>query len=969
MKALRIIFFLFFFSFSLHLHAQFVNIPDSAFRGWMINHGLATCLTGTMLDTTCSGVATTTYIDCSSKQIRNLSGVEYFRNLDTLICAYNYVDTLAQLPSSVKYLACNSNPMHAFTSPLPNGLKYLNCSRSRIQIMPSLPDSVSELLCSHDSIVSFTNLPTQLFTFDCSYNRLTSLPTLPTGLNYFNCSENLLTLLPSLSGTLTDIQCAGNNLTILPTLPNSLLNLNCSYNFTLNTLPALPSTLLFLNCSYDDLNFLPNLPDSLKTLDCRVNYSLTVLPPLPSALIWLQCDADSLTILPSLPASLALLTCSNNHLSSLPTLPVSLATLYCDSNHITFQSNQFQSITTDLFRFSCQHNQITILPQLPTLLELDCSNNLLTDLFVDFNTAFEIGTRLNCSNNQLNLLSDLTFVQYVNCSDNRLNNLIYSFNSEINALDCSRNQITALPYFSNRVVNFNLSNNPIACLPPSPQTLTILNISNTNIHCIPNYSYSSLTGNLPLCQLSNPCPAYWNIKGSVFFDINGNCTQDTNDIFLKDIPVVLDSAGVQLQRFLTDDYGNYSFRTGLGSYTVYIDSSSSNFQVVCPSAQFYSSVLTIADSTDSLSGFGLQCKPGYDLAVNSISPSAMFRPGADRTLYLNAGDAFSFSGIQCNSTVGGSVQASFTGPLTYISPATGAIIPSSVVGNIITWNVPDFSLVNPANDFNIVVNVPSSATLQDTICIQMDVTPVAGDNIPGNNSLTSCFPVVGSFDPNEKYMSPSGVVDTSTHWFTFTIFFQNTGTAAAEMIYILDTLDAGLDPTTFAFLQSSHSVITQMLPGNILRFNFANIQLPDSSTNLEGSQGYVKFKIRRDNNLSFGTTLENTAYIYFDFNPAVATNTVSATIDNFVSTMEIPTPAYKLFPNPARDYITLSHVVQSPGKFVSISIYNTMGQTVQEYALPEKPSMQLDLTGLSQGIYILKIVGNGKSVILRIEKE
>ncbi len=948
MKALQIIIYLFLFPFTFQLHAQLVNIPDSAFRGWMINNGLAGCLTGTMLDTTCSPVATTTSIDCSHKQIRDLSGIEYFRNLDTLICTYNSIDTLPPLPGTLKYLDCGGNQIRAFSTILPAGLKYLNCCANNFGILPALPDSLNKLVCYNDSLTSFTNLPSQLTYLDCSSNQIASLPIIPAGLVYLNCGTNLLTSLPTLS--------------------NSLTTLNCSSNSSINALPALPATLTELNCNSNALSSLPPLPDSLKNLYCDRNNSLHNLPTLPPALRFLWCNEDSLSSLPALPSTLISLSCNNNLLTSLPLLPDGLLLLYCDNNQISFTIDQFQTLTSTEFRLSCYNNQLTWLPQLPTMGFLNCSHNLLTDLYVQFNTTMNYSNYLNCSNNQLTQLPDLTYISELICSNNQLTNLIYSTGSHISHLDCSGNQISSLPYFPYLANEFNISNNPISCLPPNRMNLTSLNITNTNIHCIPNYTYSPLSLNLPLCQPSNSCPAYWNIKGTVYFDMNGNCMQDTNDVSLKNIPVVLDSAGVQLQRFLTDDSGHYSFRTGLGSYTIYLDSSASNFQVVCPFAQYYNSVLTIADSTDSLSGFGLQCKPGYDLAANSISPSGMFRAGANRTLYLNAGDAFSFSGIHCNSTVSGTLQVSFTGPLTYLSPAPGAIVPSNVVGNIITWNVSDFSLTNSSSDFNIVVNVASSATLQDTICVQMDVTPVVGDNLPWNNSLTSCFPVVGSYDPNEKYMSPSGLVDTTTHWFTFTIFFQNTGNAPAEMIYILDTLDAALDPTTFTFLQSSHSVITQMLPGNILRFNFANIQLPDSGTSLEGSQGYVKFKIKRDNNLTLGTTLENTAYIYFDFNPAIATNTVSATVDNFVNTRELSIPVYKLFPNPVKDYVSLSHVVERSGNLVRISIYNTLGQIVQEFEFPEKPTMQLNLSSLSQGIYIMKIDGNGKSVILRIEK-
>ena len=445
----------------------------------------------------------------------------------------------------------------------------------------------------------------------------------------------------------------------------------------------------------------------------------------------------------------------------------------------------------------------------------------------------------------------------------------------------------------------------------------------------------------------------WNITGKVFFDADSSCTLDTGEIGLKNVPVVLDSSGIQLQEFLTDNLGRYSFRTGIGNYNLRIDTTNASFRVVCPSTFFEIAMLNIVDSMDTVPSFGLLCNYGFDLTAKSISPIQIFRPGFQNTIYLDAGEGMSFSGVSCSSAINGSVQAILNSLTNYISPAPGAITPTSINGDTITWAITDFSLVDPVHDLNIIVEVSTSATTNDSVCVQLNILPTAGDNIPSNNSLSECFPIRSSVDPNEKYMSPSGLVDTSQQWFTFTIFFQNTGNAPAEDIYLLDTLDQNLDATTFTYLSSSHDVITQLLPGNILRFNYPDINLIDSTTNEPGSHGYVQFKIKRKENLAINTTISNTAYIYFDFNAAVATNRVEATFVSEVSVGEHVLPYFTIYPNPVENKLAVGNKQYA---IESIEVYNLLGEKIIEKPFSKGNKLEtIDVDFLKQGIYFIKV--------------
>ena len=61
----------------------------------------------------------------------------------------------------------------------------------------------------------------------------------------------------------------------------------------------------------------------------------------------------------------------------------------------------------------------------------------------------------------------------------------------------------------------------------------------------------------------------------------------------------------------------------------------------------------------------------------------------------------------------------------------------------------------------------------------------------------------------------------------------------------------------------------------MLIFNFPNILLPDLNTNEVASHGFVKYEIYPKDGLDENTIIENTANIFFDFNPAIVTNTTN----------------------------------------------------------------------------------------------
>ncbi len=156
------------------------------------------------------------------------------------------------------------------------------------------------------------------------------------------------------------------------------------------------------------------------------------------------------------------------------------------------------------------------------------------------------------------------------------------------------------------------------------------------------------------------------------------------------------------------------------------------------------------------------------------------------------------------------------------------------------------------------------------------------------NSEMDCMPIVDSYDPNDKAVSPAGITEHNyvkpNTELEFKIRFQNMGTAEAVNIVVIDTLSQHLDLTTFQMASVSHpyKLKFERVNGKQVAFwTFTDINLPAKSINEPASHGYIKFKIKHLPTLVEGTIIKNFADIYFDFNEPVRTNETQTNMTDY----------------------------------------------------------------------------------------
>ncbi len=346
----------------------------------------------------------------------------------------------------------------------------------------------------------------------------------------------------------------------------------------------------------------------------------------------------------------------------------------------------------------------------------------------------------------------------------------------------------------------------------------------------------------------------------------------------------------------------------------------------------------------------------FNLMLSSTSEA---RPGFDYTISSRIYN----SGYQKGVGVLVCTYDPILTPLS-VNPANGVV---DNIAHTITWTTdsigPGFAIHYSAN-----FNIPSATPLGTVLTITSTITALPGttENDLTDNSSTRNQTVVGSFDPNDKTVTPAGIGATGdvlhNTELNYLIRFQNTGTASAINVFVADTIDGDLDLNTLVIHRASHNY-DLVINENVLTWRFFNINLPDSNTNEPGSHGFIEYSVSPKDGLSDGTPIENTAYIYFDFNAPVVTNTTLNTMQSSLTAVEEINTHQQLlvYPNPGSDKIILLPRGKVSGQ-ISINLYDLTGKNIRSLyngTYSSTPAIEADVRGLSSGVYIIEMQHDG----------
>ncbi len=466
--------------------------------------------------------------------------------------------------------------------------------------------------------------------------------------------------------------------------------------------------------------------------------------------------------------------------------------------------------------------------------------------------------------------------------------------------------------------------------------------------------------------VTNPC-IYNMVSGTVYADMNGNCVFDSGDVGIVapevDFNETLSSPVGSIFEPISSTGAYYGYPIQQSWMTSYTVSLPAYFSFIFPNSPCAVGIYTLTTLPASGIDFPLLCTTNIDVECYAFSPASvrLHTPFYMQPFVNNTG---------CD-TAAGELTLVIDPRVSYDS-ALSTYPPDTVRGDTLIWNYHSLNNLSGSAYWNsffsdLYLTPDTAVAVGDTLCFRVYTNILAADVNPANNDYSFCLPVVYSYDPNEKDVTPKGdgpqgFIHSWQDTLTYNVHFQNTGSDYAYNVTIIDTLDSHINASTFKIIGTSHNMTPQWLAPGIVQFNFNNIMLPDSGTNQAASQGEVRFSAVLNPGLAPGTQIKNTGYIYFDSNPAVVTNTT-------LNTIAIPTkitPAtnlpVKVYPNPAIDHITIENLDGG-----EISILNMNGSVIMtQHVTSNKTS--IEVSGLPDGVYILKTVNNTNTTTTKFTK-
>ena len=497
----------------------------------------------------------------------------------------------------------------------------------------------------------------------------------------------------------------------------------------------------------------------------------------------------------------------------------------------------------------------------------------------------------------------------------------------------------------------------------NPNWLTANGLTTTQpIYCLisTDCSQTQVPANFPInCNVT---PTTGCVSGFVWCDANSDGDFDANEIPLIGAPVMLQGSQINVTVY-SDSTGFYSYCGNLINQSYAIGSINSNWlssHGYTITNNNYTMLFMPSLNTQPL-GLGVNCGGTPTTCSDlwtTVTPWIGYFQNQTNYIHLNYGN------------YGPGAPGNYTVSLTYpagVTPITSSINNPNytISGNTITWTLSNSNTWFSFDDV-IYFNTPSGIPSGTAHYFTSAITPTGSvtDCCTANNAGSLLQLVGNSYDPNDKSVNKEeGIATAIQDELTYTIRFQNTGTAPAQDVYIIDTLSANLDWSTLRVLNTSHTMQLIDLGNGVIRFDFPQIWLPDSTSNEPMSHGQVVFSIEENAGNQNGSEIFNTGYIYFDWNPAIITNTTH-NINGTLGVNALDKDNLLVYPNPVADELTIkgSSIIQS------IQVVSISGQLIASY-YPHSLSTNINTADLTNGIYLLQIQTENGTTTKKISKK
>lgn len=439
-----------------------------------------------------------------------------------------------------------------------------------------------------------------------------------------------------------------------------------------------------------------------------------------------------------------------------------------------------------------------------------------------------------------------------------------------------------------------------------------------------------------------------------------NAFLDTNSNGLKDTGEQNFTQG-QFQYEKNNDGIIHNIYSSNGTLNLYEQNASNSYNFGYLLNPDYASYYTLTPSSYNNAHIAAAGMTVYNFPVIVSSPYSDISVNIVSTQQPRAGFTYKNKIIYTNN----GNQTIASGTVSYTKANVLTITNISQAGTVSTATGFNYDFTNllpfETRIIEITLQVPNIPIVQlgELINNSTSTTILSGsDLISENNSFNLSQTIIGSYDPNdiieahgEKIVHASF---TSNDYLYYTIRFENTGTSSALNVRVNDLLNIKLDETSLKMVNASHNYIMDRV-GNNINWEFKNIGLTTTNLNPDTSKGYVIYKIKPKPGYAVGDIIPNTTSIYFDFNPAIVTNTFNTEFVSQLGVNEFENAILSCYPNPAEDLVTVA-IKNSNTSISNIMVFDVTGKVILNKSTPQgSTSETLDLSGATKGMYLIEI--------------
>ncbi len=431
-------------------------------------------------------------------------------------------------------------------------------------------------------------------------------------------------------------------------------------------------------------------------------------------------------------------------------------------------------------------------------------------------------------------------------------------------------------------------------------------------------------------------PGFSILTGQVYIDNNTNCVYDDGDVLKTNTVVSLNDGEYYTS---TDASGTYSMFVKNNQTSTIEIFPADNEVPICNGSE--RTVRTSGSDSVLVEHFALKLdKQETPIKVAVTSPSGyQVKHGYSNKYYLSC-----FTADSSKYPISVTLQVDER-----LSEFESTVKPVRRTKDIVVW---EFTK-NEVIEFSYRIT-PSDIFMHDQLQFNAEAHSKKEDQYERHSLQQK---VVSAYDPNDKQCNKY-TLSTTEKQLEYLVRFQNLGNDNARNIHIVDTIDQTLPIEFIQILKNSHYKrysTDYRVRDHAIIWSFKGIELPPKVTAGDTlSSGFVAYQCNLDKHLSIGQEITNTAYIYFDYQPPVITNTTKSVVVKEGNPIADQIDEVVLYPNPTNGRINIQaktyqilkcHVYSGEGKKVFSNVYSS-------------PSLKadIDLSHLPVGIYYVNVI-------------